>query len=143
MDGMLHQNEIISLLDEKRTISSTIKFSSLLGSITITKLVIFLVGFSDGLTHLATLAIYYLLKDDLRLSPPEVSVIYAIPAIPWFLKPLFGMRRKPYLIFFSILQVIGFLLLATNADTVFKAAVCLLLISLSAAFCSSIAEVRY
>ncbi|QOY41083.1 Folate-biopterin transporter [Cryptosporidium parvum] len=150
MDGTLHQNEIISLLDEKRTISSTIKFSSLLGSITITKLVIFLVGFSDGLTHLATLAIYYLLKDDLRLSPPEVSVIYAIPAIPWFLKPLFafcsdsipiaGMRRKPYLIFFSILQVIGFLLLATNADTVFKAAVCLLLISLSAAFCSSIAE---
>ncbi|KAH8584255.1 folate biopterin transporter [Cryptosporidium sp. chipmunk genotype I] len=140
MDGTLHQNEIISLLDEKRTISSTIKFSSLLGSITITKFVIFLVGFSDGLTHLATLAIYYLLKDDLHLSPPEVSVIYAIPAIPWFLKPLFGMRRKPYLIFFSILQVIGFLLLATNADTVFKAATCLLLISISAAFCSSIAE---
>ncbi|OII73096.1 BT1 family protein [Cryptosporidium ubiquitum] len=140
MDTTIHQNEIISLLDEKRDISSTLKFSSLLGSITITKFVIFLVGFSDGLTHLATLAIYYLLKDDLHLSPPEVSVIYAIPAIPWFLKPLFGMRRKPYLIFFSILQVIGFLLLATNADTVLKAATCLLLISLSAAFCSSIAE---
>ncbi|KAJ1613017.1 BT1-like protein [Cryptosporidium canis] len=150
METKLHQNEIISLLDDKRAISSALQFSSLLGSITITKFVIFLVGFSDGLTHLATLAIYYLLKDDLHLSPPGVSAIYAIPAIPWFLKPLFafcsdsvpiaGMRRKPYLIFFSILQFIGFLLLATNSDSVFKAATSLLIISLSAAFCSSIAE---
>ncbi|KAH7649569.1 BT1 family [Cryptosporidium bovis] len=140
METTTHQNEIISLLDDKRAISRSIKFPTLLESITITKLVIFLVGFSDGLTHLATLAIYYLFKDDLNLSPPEISAIYAIPAIPWFLKPLFGMRRKPYLLIFSLLQVIGFTLLATNANTVFKAAACLLVISISAAFCSSIAE---
>ena len=90
MESNTHQNEIISLLDNKRTIGNFIKFPTLFESITITKLVIFLVGFSDGLTHLATLAIYYLFKDDLHLSPPEISAIYAIPAIPWFLKPLFG-----------------------------------------------------
>lgn len=91
MTSISHQNEILSLLDEGRSLTSKLTFSTLLGSLTMAKFVIFLVGFSEGLTHLAALAIYYLFKDDLYLSPAGVSAIFAIPALPWFLKPLFGM----------------------------------------------------
>ncbi|OII76233.1 folate biopterin transporter family protein [Cryptosporidium andersoni] len=150
MTSISHQNEILSLLDEGRSLTSKLTFSTLLGSLTMAKFVIFLVGFSEGLTHLAALAIYYLFKDDLYLSPAGVSAIFAIPALPWFLKPLFafcsdsvpikGMRRKPYLLIFSTLEIIGFIMLATMANTVLAAATSLFLISLSAAFCSSIAE---
>ncbi|KAF7459375.1 putative folate/biopterin transporter [Cryptosporidium felis] len=148
MDRTLHLDEVISLLDEKRTISSSLKLSSLLGSVTITKLIIFLIGLSDGLTHLATLAIYYLLKDDLRLSPAHVSVIYAVPAIPWFLKPLFAFcsdsipiagRNEKETISTLIFNPTS-LWIHYALNELFKAITCLLLISTSAAFCSSIAE---
>lgn len=96
--------------------------------LTVTQLIIYLVGFSEGLTHLATLAIYYLFKDDLLLTPPEVSAIFIAPALPWIAKPLFafcsdsypifGCRRKPYMAFFSFLQALGFALLALSPASV-------------------------
>ncbi|PFH38648.1 putative folate/biopterin transporter [Besnoitia besnoiti] len=109
-----------------------------LEKLTFTQFVIYLVGFSEGLTHLAALAIYYLLKDDLGLSPPEVSAIFIAPALPWVFKPffaflsdtfaVFGYRRKPYMIVFSTLEAIGFLMLGLAPA------------SLCAAFCSAVAE---
>eukprot|EP00923_Selenidium_pygospionis_P045139 GHVN01077874.1.p1 GENE.GHVN01077874.1~~GHVN01077874.1.p1 ORF type:complete len:196 (-),score=10.87 GHVN01077874.1:344-931(-) len=115
-----------------------------------TSLTIYLVALAEGLTHLAALAILYFLKDDLRLTPPEVSMIFIAPAIPWFLKPamaflsdtypIFGMRRKPYLLFFSFTESIGFVLLATVVSSVGTAVFALVVISASAAFCSTIAE---
>lgn len=121
-----------------------------ISELTITQLIIYLVGFSEGLTHLATLAFYYLFKDDLRLSPPEVSAIFIVPAIPWIIKPLFafcsdsypifGYRRKPYMILFSFLQALGFVILGLIPASVVAAIASLFLISFSAAFCSAIAE---
>nr|CEL74846.1 TPA: BT1 transmembrane domain-containing protein [Toxoplasma gondii VEG] len=121
-----------------------------LKKLTFTQFVIYLVGFSEGLTHLAALAIYYLLKDDLGLSPPEVSAIFIAPAIPWVFKyytcgsihrtvplvqhsscydrPFFaflsdsvailGYRRKPYMIVFSALEAVGFLMLGLSPASV-------------------------
>lgn len=116
----------------------------------LTQAVVFMVGFSEGLTHLATLAIYYLFKDDLGLSPAQVSLLFVAPAFPWFLKPLFafysdsyplfGMRRKPYLLFFAALQAIGFVLLAYGVRGVIGAVLSLFVIAFSASFCSAIAE---
>nr|PIM03246.1 putative folate/biopterin transporter [Toxoplasma gondii COUG] len=121
-----------------------------LKKLTFTQFVIYLVGFSEGLTHLAALAIYYLLKDDLGLSPPEVSAIFIAPAIPWVFKPFFaflsdsvailGYRRKPYMIVFSALEAVGFLMLGLSPASVGTAISSLFLISLSAAFCSAVAE---
>lgn len=115
-----------------------------------TQFVIYLVGFSEGLTHLASLAIYYLLKDDLGLSPPEVSAIFIAPAIPWVLKPLFafvsdtypimGYRRKPYMLMFSLLEALGFFILASFPASVVGSTLSLFLISLAASVCSAVAE---
>ncbi|CBZ53381.1 T1G11.18 protein, related [Neospora caninum Liverpool] len=95
-----------------------------LKKLTFTQFVIYLVGFSEGLTHLAALAIYYLLKDDLveiALNRPFFAFLSDSFAI-------FGYRRKPYMIFFSALEAVGFLMLGLSPA------------SLSAAFCSAVAE---
>ncbi|KAH0472783.1 MAG: uncharacterized protein KVP18_002472 [Porospora cf. gigantea A] len=112
--------------------------------------VIWLVGFSEGLTHLASLAIYYLFKDDLKFTPAVVSLVFVVPAVAWFLKPtfafltdavpIFGMRRKPYLMMFSLLQSVGYFLLADYATGVVSSILILGLIAVSATFCSSVAE---
>eukprot|EP00386_Alphamonas_edax_P002188 GDKI01006569.1.p1 GENE.GDKI01006569.1~~GDKI01006569.1.p1 ORF type:complete len:469 (+),score=46.54 GDKI01006569.1:137-1543(+) len=116
----------------------------------LTQLLIWTVAFTDGLTHLAGLATYYLFKDDLALSPAEVSLIFIAPAIPSIIKPLFaftsdsypifGERRRPYMLIFSFLQAVGYILLAAKVRTAFGAAFALMIIALSSAFCSSIAE---
>lgn len=115
-----------------------------------TQFVIYLVGFSEGLTHLAALAIYYMLKDDLGLNPAEVSALFILPALPWVFKPIFafisdsyplyGYRRKPYMVIFSILEAVGFVMLGTFPTHIFTALLSLSLISVSASFCSAVAE---
>lgn len=118
--------------------------------IEINEIIVYLVGLSDGLIHLASLALYYLFKDYFRLTPYQVSLILMCPYIPFILKPvialitdscsLFGMRRKPYLFLFSLFQSLNYLALAWLNLTVLHATVILFLISLSAAFCTTVAE---
>ncbi|ANQ08158.1 Transmembrane protein [Plasmodium coatneyi] len=115
-----------------------------------TQIVVYLVGLSDGLTHLASLAIYYLFKDYFRLTPYQVSLILMYPYIPFILKPaialitdsvsIFGMRRKPYLFLFSLFQSLNFLALAFLQLSVFQATLILFFISLCASFCTTVAE---
>ncbi|SOV15507.1 folate transporter 2 [Plasmodium gaboni] len=115
-----------------------------------TQIVVYLVGLSDGLTHLASLAIYYLFKDYFRLTPYQVSLILMYPYIPFILKPvialitdsfsIFGMRRKPYLFLFSLFQSLNFLALALVNLTVIQASLILFFISLCASFCTTVAE---
>ncbi|CRG96213.1 folate transporter 2, putative [Plasmodium gallinaceum] len=124
--------------------------STLKKNIDFTQLVVYLVGLSDGLTHLASLAIYYLFKDYFRLTPYQVSLILMYPYIPFILKPIialitdsvsiFGMRRKPYLFLFSLFQSLNFLALAFLNLTVFQATIILFFISLCASFCTTVAE---
>ncbi|CAA9988189.1 folate transporter 2, putative [Plasmodium knowlesi strain H] len=115
-----------------------------------TQIVVYLVGLSDGLTHLASLAIYYLFKDYFRLTPYQVSLILMYPYIPFILKPaialitdsvsIFGMRRKPYLFLFSLFQSLNFLALAFLQLSVLEATLILFFISLCASFCTTVAE---
>lgn len=53
-----------------------------------------------------------------------------------------GMRRKPYLLFFSALQAAGYVLLAFTVTGVMGAVLSLFLIAFSSSFCSAIAEVN-
>ncbi|SBT35096.1 transmembrane protein [Plasmodium ovale wallikeri] len=124
--------------------------SKLKKEIDFTQIVVYLVGLSDGLTHLASLAIYYLFKDFFRLTPYQVSLILMYPYIPFILKPvialvtdsvsIFGMRRKPYLFLFSLFQSLNFLALAFLDLSVLQATLILFFISLCASFCTTIAE---
>jgi len=69
---------------------------------------ILLVYFVQGLLGLAGLGVTFFLKDELRLSPAEVSALMGITVLPWSLKllygffsdsvPILGYRRRPYLV---------------------------------------------
>jgi folate/biopterin transporter len=64
--------------------------------------------FVEGALGLARLAQSYLLKDELRLGPAELSALTGLLVLPWTIKPLygflsdgfplFGYKRKSYLI---------------------------------------------
>lgn len=111
---------------------------------------ILLVYFVQGILGLARLAVSFFLKDDIGLSPAEVSALMGIAALPWTIKPVFGFlsdglpifryRRRPYLILSGILGAIAWLSMATLVDTPLKATAAVLLSSLSVAISDVIVD---
>lgn len=108
------------------------------------------VYFVQGILGLARLAVSFFLKDELRLSPAQVSVLMGIVALPWIIKPLFGFisdslpifgfRRRPYLVLSGILGAISWVWLATIVHTQFSAILAITLGSLSVAVSDVIAD---
>lgn len=111
---------------------------------------ILLVYFVQGILGLARLAISFFLKDELGLSPAEVSALVGVAALPWMVKPLFGFisdglpilgyRRRPYLILSGLLGAVSWVTLATVVDTGWAAMVAISLGSLSVAFSDVIVD---
>lgn len=97
----------------------------------------------QGILHLGRLAVSFFLKDELGLTPAQVSVLMGIVAIPWIIKPLFGFmsdglpifgyRRRPYLILSGLLGAISWVSLATIVHTYWAATGAIALGSLSVA----------
>ena len=104
---------------------------------------IIIVYFVQGILGLARLAVSFFLKDDLGLSPAEVAALTGIASLPWVIKPLFGLmsdglpifgyRRRPYLILSGLLGTISWLMLATVVNNAATATIAMLLTSLSVA----------
>ncbi|MEL6136300.1 MAG: folate/biopterin family MFS transporter [Cyanobacteria bacterium J06628_6] len=111
---------------------------------------ILLVYFVQGILGLSRLAISFFLKDELSLSPAEVAALTGIASLPWTIKPvfgflsdglpLFGYRRRPYLILSGLLGTLAWLLLATVIDTGAGATAMILLSSVSVAIADVIAD---
>src|SRR6478672_9851024 len=103
-------------------------------------LVVYLV---QGILGLARLAISFFLKDDLGLSPAQVSALMGIAALPWMIKPVFGFisdglpifgyRRRPYLILSGFMGAIAWISLSTVVHTAWAATLAITLSSLSVA----------
>lgn len=103
-----------------------------------------MVYFVQGVLGLARLAVSFYLKDDLHLDPAETAVITGFSALPWLIKPLygfisdsvplFGYRRRSYLVLSGLLGALSWSLMATFVDSKYSAASCILLGSLSVAF---------
>jgi folate/biopterin transporter len=103
-----------------------------------------------GVLNLARLAISFFLKDDLGLSPAEVSVLTGFAVLPWVIKPLFGFfsdsfpifgyRRRPYLILSGLLGTAAWLALATFVDSAWTATIAILMTSLSIAISDVIVD---
>ncbi|PAX60290.1 folate/biopterin family MFS transporter [Brunnivagina elsteri] len=101
------------------------------------------VYFVQGILGLARLAVSFFLKDELLLSPAQVSALLGIVALPWIIKPLFGFisdglpifgyRRRPYLILSGLLGTISWIFLATVVNTSVAATIAIALGSLSVA----------
>ncbi len=104
---------------------------------------ILLVYFVQGILGLARLAVSFFLKDDLGLTPAEVAALTGIATLPWTVKPLFGLlsdglpifgyRRRPYLILSGLLGAGAWLALATVVHSGWAAIAAITLSSLSVA----------
>ncbi|KZL49038.1 folate/biopterin family MFS transporter [Nodularia spumigena] len=101
------------------------------------------VYFVQGILGLARLAVSFFLKDELLLSPAQVSALLGIVALPWIIKPVFGFisdglpifgyRRRPYLILCGLLGAISWVCLATIVHSSWAATLAIALASLSVA----------
>ncbi len=108
------------------------------------------VYFVQGILGLARLAVSFFLKDELALSPAQVSALMGVAAIPWVIKPvfgfisdglpLFGYRRRPYLILSGLLGTIAWVSLATVVNTAWAATLAISLSSLSVAISDVIVD---
>jgi predicted MFS family arabinose efflux permease len=80
----------------------------------------------NGLGSLPLLAVNFLLKDGARLTPEQLAYFQAVTLIAWVIKPLwglisdlfpiFGSRRKSYLMLTSFLAAAAWLILAYVPD---------------------------
>ncbi|MFB2891890.1 folate/biopterin family MFS transporter [Aerosakkonemataceae cyanobacterium BLCC-F50] len=111
---------------------------------------ILLVYLVQGILGLARLAVSFFLKDELALSPAQVSAFMGIAALPWMVKPLFGFisdglpilgyRRRPYLILSGFLGSAAWISLATVVHSAWAATLAIVLSSLSVAFSDVIVD---
>uniref|UniRef100_A0A0A0K7D9 Uncharacterized protein n=1 Tax=Cucumis sativus TaxID=3659 RepID=A0A0A0K7D9_CUCSA len=86
-----------------------------------------MVYFVQGVLGLAKLAVGFYLKDDLHLDPAETAVISGFAALPWLIKPLygfisdsvplFGYRRRSYLILSGLLGAFSWSFMATLVNS--------------------------
>jgi len=89
----------------------------------LTRILIPFVYFIAGATALAGVATMFYYKEDLGLTIPQVGILGSISIIPWSIKPLYGLlsdrqpiwglRRKPYLIIAGLLGSVGYFSMAT------------------------------
>lgn len=80
------------------------------------------VYFAQGFRSLSSLSTQFMLKDKMGLEPDTMQVLLSAAALPWSLKPLyglvsdifpiFGQHRRPYLCFAAIVGLIAWCALA-------------------------------
>ena len=108
------------------------------------------VYFVQGILGLARLAVSFFLKDEIGLNPAEVAALTGIASIPWVIKPvfgfisdgipLFGFRRRPYLILSGILGSLSWLALATLVDSRTTATIAIFMTSFAVAISDVIVD---
>jgi folate/biopterin transporter len=113
-------------------------------------LAILLVYAVQGILGISRLAVSFFLKDELALSPAEVAALMGIAALPWVIKPIFGFisdglpifgyRRRPYLILSGLLGVGAWLSLANLVQSATTATLAIAITSLSVAFSDVIVD---
>ncbi len=111
---------------------------------------ILLVYFVQGILGLARLAVSFFLKDNLALGPAQVSALLGVVAIPWMVKPLFGFisdglpifgyRRRPYLVLSGFLGALSWVAMATVVNSAIAATAAIALGSLSIAISDVIVD---
>ncbi|MDJ0675110.1 MAG: folate/biopterin family MFS transporter [Calothrix sp. MO_167.B42] len=125
-------------------VKDSVKEKILFGNEPSTELTVILtVYFVQGILGLARLAVSFFLKDELLLSPAQVSAMLGFVSLPWIIKPVFGFvsdglpifgyRRRPYLILSGFLGAISWISLATVVHTPIAATLAIALSSLSVA----------
>ena len=101
------------------------------------------VYFVQGALGLARLATTFYLKDELGLGPAELGALLGITSLPWVIKPvygflsdsvpIFGYRRRSYLVLAGLIGTSAWLALGLLVHTAAQATVAILLTSLGVA----------
>lgn len=99
--------------------------------------------FVQGALGISRLAVSFFLKDELSLSPAQMSAIMGVAVTPWLIKPLygflsdslplFGSRRRAYLLIAATIGVASWFSLGSFVDSVFPATVAIIGTSMSVA----------
>ena len=103
-----------------------------------------LLSLNEGLSEFSHLAISYFFKDILKLSPSESSFFRSLISFPYIFQPLFGLisdlfpifgyKRKTYLILFGSFNFILWLILSLKNFSQFFSIFVLFLINLNCTF---------
>jgi folate/biopterin transporter len=111
---------------------------------------ILVVYFVQGALGISRLALSFFLKDELGLHPAEIASLTAISIIPWLIKPLygflsdalplFGYRRRTYLVAAGMIGTSSWLWLAFAGHSVLEVAAASILSSLSVAISDVVAD---
>jgi folate/biopterin transporter len=114
------------------------------------KLSYLIISFSQGITSIADLAVQFYFKDVLLLQPAQMSLIFSLLMLPWVIKPLlglltdlvpiFGFRRKVYIMLCGLASIMAWLSMAFIVESVSGAIICLFINSLSLSFASVLGE---
>lgn len=146
--SLINDLKEINNLNSKEMISA--KTNKLLFKNKINSLAFFLISFTVGIASISDFAVQYFLKDDLKLQPGNSSKINSIALIPWSLKPLlglltdlvplFGFRRKFYIIFSGLLNILTWLYMSYYVTNVTGATLAMFTVNLCLAFSSVIGE---
>lgn len=104
---------------------------------------ILMVYFVQGILGLARLAVSFFLKDDLGLTPAQVAAMMGVASLPWVIKPVFGFisdslpiwgyRRRSYLVLSGGLGCLAWIGMATIVHSALAATIAIALSSLSVA----------
>ena len=114
------------------------------------KISFILISFYIGISYVSELAINYFLKDTFNVSPSMLTNILSLAKIPWIIKPLFGLitdflpifgyRRKFYILICGILISVSLINLSFFTTTLLQAKLNLLLYNSSVSFISILGQ---
>ena len=114
------------------------------------KISFILISFYIGISYVSELAINYFLKDTFNISPSKLTNILSLAKIPWIIKPLFGLitdffpifgyRRKYYILICAILISVSLINLAFFTSTLLQVKLNLLLYNSSVSFISILGQ---
>eukprot|EP00879_Flechtneria_rotunda_P012967 GHRR01013540.1.p1 GENE.GHRR01013540.1~~GHRR01013540.1.p1 ORF type:complete len:473 (+),score=146.19 GHRR01013540.1:400-1818(+) len=106
-----------------------------------------MVYFVQGILGLSRLALSFFFKDELAVEPAQVAVLTGLAGIPWVVKPLygfisdslplFGYRRRSYLMLCGLAGAVSWLSLATMVRSP-AGAVAAMLVGSAATACSDV-----
>lgn len=114
------------------------------------KLAYLLIAFHQGVSYISKLAVQYFFKDELKIEPHILAQINSITELPWAIKPLLGMltdffpifgyRRKVYIIICGIVNLLCWMMMATYTHTTEVACIVIFFVNLTLSFCSVLGE---
>jgi Na+/melibiose symporter-like transporter len=114
------------------------------------KISYFLIAITFGLQGIVEIATQFFFKNELQLQPAEFAQIQTLILSPWLVKPIYGLlsdmvpifgyRRKYYIILSGITATLSYLTMAFFVDTLTEATIAMIGVNMSFSFLTVLGE---